>query len=99
MLLRMRVIRAALQAFHDDHEAEDAWLVELAERSLAERSLADPRPSMPAEQVLRRFARFMRLANLDRQSLGLSFETLRRSAMNTGLRERLSTRRTTDTFL
>ena len=42
------VIRAALRAFDGGDVEEDAWLTELAEKSLA-----DPRPSVPAEQVFR----------------------------------------------
>jgi len=42
------VIRAALKRFDDEDAAEDAWLMELAEEVLA-----DPRPSIPAEQVFR----------------------------------------------
>jgi antitoxin ParD1/3/4 len=42
------VIRAALRDFDRGGIADDAWLVELAEKSLA-----DPRPSVPAEQVFR----------------------------------------------
>lgn len=42
------VIRAALWVFDDDHAVEDGWLSELAEKSLA-----DPEPSIPAEGVFR----------------------------------------------
>lgn len=42
------VIQAALRDFDRGGIADDAWLVELAEKSLA-----DPRPSLPAEQVFR----------------------------------------------
>ncbi len=42
------VIRAALRDFDRGGIEDDAWLMELAEKSLA-----DPRPSIPAEQVFR----------------------------------------------
>ena len=40
------VIRAALQRFDDERLAENAWLLELAEESLAE-----PGPDIPADEV------------------------------------------------
>ncbi len=42
------VIQAALQALEREETEHDAWLV-----ALAEKSLADPRPSIPAEDVFR----------------------------------------------
>jgi antitoxin ParD1/3/4 len=42
------VIQAALRDFDRGGIEDDAWLVELAEKSLA-----DPRPSLPADQVFR----------------------------------------------
>lgn len=40
------MIRAALQRFDDERLAENAWLLELAEESLAE-----PGPDIPADEV------------------------------------------------
>jgi antitoxin ParD1/3/4 len=42
------VIRAGLLALEREEKATDEWLVELAKESLA-----DPRPSIPAEEVFR----------------------------------------------
>jgi antitoxin ParD1/3/4 len=42
------VIQAALRDFDRGGIEDDAWLMELAEKSLT-----DPRPSIPAEQVFR----------------------------------------------
>ncbi len=42
------VVQAALREFDRGPELDEAWLVQLTEESLA-----DPRPSVPAEQVFR----------------------------------------------
>jgi antitoxin ParD1/3/4 len=42
------VIQAALRAFNGGDAEENAWLTELAEKSLA-----DSRPSVPADEVFR----------------------------------------------